>query len=385
MKLRAPPRLLAAGAAALVCASWSPALASGAITLVQKGPIATGSGTSVTATLSSRTTGGDLLVATIEDVNADCSTDTFSAPAGWTKAAQSCRGTAGPIALWYLPNASAGITSVVFQTGSSGASTIVQLSEWAGAATTSPLDTTGTKAGTTASTTLTVSTSAALASTGELAVTGFLTASALTSFTPGSGWTSLRSYPSGGLNSDYRINPASGAILSESVTSSPSTTWGAVIATFLPPCSGGPLTLETSPTVSFPAVTLNAYDTTSTVAVPFTLNDMTGSGAGWNLNATSTTFTASGGKTLSTTATTVSGASASAASGNCNLPSNGIAYPVTLPAAATPPTAAVLYAAALNTGKGPTTVTLTTKIALPANTKAGSYSSTWTLTLASGP
>jgi hypothetical protein len=56
-----------------------------------------------------------------------------------------------------------------------------------------------------------------------------------------------------------------------------------------------------------------------------------------------------------------------------------------LPAGSSPPTAAKLYNAALNTGGGPATVTLTFQLTVPANAYSGSYSSTWTFTIASGP
>lgn len=359
--------------------------AGAAIALVEKGTLATGSGASITATLPSASTSGDLLVAVVEDTNGNCSSDTFSAPTGWVEATHTCRGATGPVEVWYYPDAASGITSVVFDTGSSGANTLAQLSEWSGAATSSPLDQTGTSSTGSASTTLSVASSGAIGTTGELAVSGFLTSSGLSSYAAGGGWTNLTSDPGGGFDSDYEINPSSGSGLTESATSSPQTTWGGVLATFEPGgCSGGALSIEAASSVAFPGVTLNGYDATTTANVAFTLSDETGSGSGWNLSATSTTLT-SGSHTLPATATTVTGASASAASGNCSLPTNSVSYPVTLPAAATAPTAVPVYAAEADTGEGPADVTLTAKIAVPANTYAGTYTSTWTVTISSGP
>ncbi len=360
--------------------------ASGAVALVQKGTAASGAGATVTPTLGSATKAGDLLVATLEDTNSGCASDKFKAPAGWVLAEKACRGGTGPIEIWYDANVSAGVTSVVFESGSSGANSIAQLSEWSGAATSSVLDKVGTKASETASTSLTISTTGSIATTGELAVTAFGTSSGLTSFTPGSGWTSLVSSPGNGFDSDYELNPTSGSPLTETVTSNPQTAWGAAIASFLPVgCSGGSLTVKASPTVTFPSVTLNAYNASTSLAVELTLGDETGSGSGWNLNGTSTTLTAGAGKNLPTTATTITAASSSAATGNCSLPTNSITYPVTLPAGTTAPTAIKLFNAAANTGRGPTTVKLTAKVALPANTRSGSYTSTWTLAIATGP
>jgi hypothetical protein len=44
-----------------------------------------------------------------------------------------------------------------------------------------------------------------------------------------------------------------------------------------------------------------------------------------------------------------------------------------------------VFNAAANTGAGPTLVTLTSQIAVPANSYKGTYTSTWTITIASGP
>jgi hypothetical protein len=69
----------------------------------------------------------------------------------------------------------------------------------------------------------------------------------------------------------------------------------------------------------------------------------------------------------------------------CTLASNSVGYPYTLPAGSTAPAATKLYNAAVNTGTGNQTVTPTYSVSIPANTYAGTYSSTWTFTLASGP
>ena len=49
------------------------------------------------------------------------------------------------------------------------------------------------------------------------------------------------------------------------------------------------------------------------------------------------------------------------------------------------PTAQKLYNAALNTGMGNQTVTGSFRLAIPGNTYAGTYSSTWTYSLVSAP
>jgi hypothetical protein len=143
--------------------------------------------------------------------------------------------------------------------------------------------------------------------------------------------------------------------------------------------------VSTPPAVGFSA-TLNGTDQTPTDAQALDIGDATGSGAGWNITATSTTFTA-GAHTLSTTATTVTSTPTVACDAitTCTLATNSIGYPYTLPAAGTAPTATKLFNAASNTGMGNQTVTPTWKLAVPASTYAGTYTSTWTLSLASAP
>lgn len=149
-------------------------------------------------------------------------------------------------------------------------------------------------------------------------------------------------------------------------------------------CASGGLSFTPPASLSWPSTTLNGRD--QSISTPLTLSpsDQTGSGAGWNLTATSTTFT-SGGHTLPTTASQITAASASSLSGTCSLPVNQIAYPVTIPAAASSPTPVKVFDAAASTGAGPSTVALTANLNVPGNARVGTYTSTWTLTLASGP
>jgi hypothetical protein len=143
--------------------------------------------------------------------------------------------------------------------------------------------------------------------------------------------------------------------------------------------------VSTPPNVSFTA-TLNGADQTVTQTQALDVSDATGSGTGWNITATSTTFTA-GAKTLATTSTTVTATPATAcdAGATCTLATNAIAYPYTLPAATTAPTATKLFNAAVNTGIGNETVTPTWRLSVPAATFAGTYTSTWTMSLVSAP
>jgi hypothetical protein len=151
--------------------------------------------------------------------------------------------------------------------------------------------------------------------------------------------------------------------------------------------NAGTLTLSTSATPSVSA-TLDGTDQTPSYTLPMSLNDATGSGAGWNITITSTTFSTGGGspKTLSTSASTTTAAGATCAGGTtCTAPTNSIGYPLAVPAGSSAPTAVKLFNAAANTGLGNFTVTPTIQVAIPANTYAGTYTSTVTVAVVSGP
>jgi hypothetical protein len=149
--------------------------------------------------------------------------------------------------------------------------------------------------------------------------------------------------------------------------------------------SAGSFALLSVPAVSFTG-TLSGLDQTLTATQAIDVEDATGSGAGWNLTSTSTTFT-TGAHSLSTSATTITSSPAEAcdASATCATATNSVTYPYTLPAAGTAPTATKLFNAAVNTGMGDQTITPTWKLAVPANSFAGTYSSTWTISLVSAP
>ncbi|MDQ8045940.1 MAG: WxL domain-containing protein [Solirubrobacteraceae bacterium] len=152
--------------------------------------------------------------------------------------------------------------------------------------------------------------------------------------------------------------------------------------------TGGSLAFinSTPAAVTFPGTTLNGTDQTATQTQALDISDARGTGAGWNVTATSTAFT-NGAASLANGSTTVLTAPSVAcdASVTCVTPTNSITYPYTLPAAATAPTATKLYNAATNTGTGAATVTPTWKLAVPATAAVGTYTSTWTFSLVSGP
>jgi hypothetical protein len=149
--------------------------------------------------------------------------------------------------------------------------------------------------------------------------------------------------------------------------------------------SGGALTLIPPATASF-AVTLDGSDQTATSPQAFDVEDNTGSGAGWAVSATSTTFS-SQTHSLPTNAVTFKSAPSEACDSDseCALASDTVQYPYTLPAGMVAPTATTLIDAADGTGLGDETLTMTASLLVPAATPAGSYSSTWTYSITAGP
>ena len=146
----------------------------------------------------------------------------------------------------------------------------------------------------------------------------------------------------------------------------------------------GVLTEATTAAPTF-SVTLNGSNQSPTYTLPITVTDTRGTGAGWNLTITSTQLKTSGGQTLSTTASSIAGVTSSCSVSPCTNPTNRVIYPLTVPAGATAPTAVKFYNAAAATGLGTFTVTPTVKVAVPANAFKGTYQSTITLAIASGP
>jgi hypothetical protein len=157
----------------------------------------------------------------------------------------------------------------------------------------------------------------------------------------------------------------------------------AASATVTGTLTGSTLSLTTSAAPSFSA-NLDLGDSTPTYTAALTTQDTRGTGAGWNETITSTQFT-TGTQTLATNASSLTGVTSSCASGTCTNPTNSVTYPVAVPAAATPPTAVKFFNAAATTGMGKFTTTPTVGVFVPQSSFAGTYSSTITLAVVSGP
>ena len=365
-----------------------PAFASGP-TLVQTGAVITAATRTVTLTLPAASTAGNLLIATFSGWGDSSSS---SGPGGWSLAIETSGSQTRRTSIWYYTNNPGGITSAQFTLGASTTWIAGQMSEWSGMDTLAPLDVSN-RNNQASGTTFTNSGGATTSYNNELAVAVYqedLSSASTATFTPGSGWTNFGNTGATSATnlytSDYKQPIASATTPSETQTStvSASVGWLGAIATFasVPTCTGGSLTLATS-SVNF-NTTLNGTNRTATTQPTFTPSDLTGSNAGWNIQVTSTQFT-TGSHTLSTTAATLTSASRTATGGTCILPTNAVGYPVTVPAGAGPPAAVKIYNAAANTGEGSANVTLNFSLAIPASAFAGTYTSTWTFTIASGP
>ena len=184
--------------------------------------------------------------------------------------------------------------------------------------------------------------------------------------------------------------------------SSPTTTDCTLTATAT--LSAGTLTLAAPAALTWSA-TLNGNSQSlvdgTAAHQEYTVDDATGGALGWNVTASATTFT-SGTDTLPDSGTFVTNGSLSSVtsttgpsatcSTTCTLPTNGTTYPVAITTAATTPTPVKIYSAAAATGVGSIVIGGSTAtnpvgwwVVVPGTAVPGTYTSTVTLAIASGP
>jgi hypothetical protein len=141
--------------------------------------------------------------------------------------------------------------------------------------------------------------------------------------------------------------------------------------------AGISLNLPSNPTITN---TLDGTDQTVSYAPVLGVVDARGSGLGWNLQISATTFSDGAGHTLAA-GQVGSLAQACKAGSTCTAAtSSGISYPLTIGSTATR-----FFNAAVNTGLGKIDVTPTINVAIPGNAFAGSYTSTVTIAATTGP
>jgi hypothetical protein len=161
----------------------------------------------------------------------------------------------------------------------------------------------------------------------------------------------------------------------------------------------------TSPSLLTLAATLNGTGQSAVDQVAgdqqFTVDDETASGAGWHITVSATTFTTGtyplpNTGTLVVTGSTSSVSATSAPSANCATsctpPSTTTTYPVAITTATSSPPPTTVYDTPAGTGLGPATLGGNTSphplgwwINIPGNARAGTYTSTVTLQVVSGP
>lgn len=222
-----------------------------------------------------------------------------------------------------------------------------------------------------------------------IAAVGYTGTWSTNSITPAASTTERYDVSNAGTESEGAdfTQSTSGATPTRTVTPATSGAWIAVTIA-LYPATAATLSLSTTGTPSFSA-SLPAGDQTPTYTLPLTVQDTrTGSAAGWNVTITSTQFKTGGAtpRTLATTAshaTAVTGVCAGGAS--CVNPTNSVTYPLAVPAGSTAPSAVKLNNAAAGTGTGIFTLTPTIGVSVAANAFAGTYTSTVTVALVSGP
>ncbi len=323
---------------------------------------------------------GNVMMATVTVTGTTAPT----APSGWT-VAKSSTGTALRQATYYRVAGASEPASYSWSLGSSRAAA-GGIVTYNGVNQTAPVDATATANGASGNAEIaSVTTSAA--NDQVLAIVSFATATTVSADPSTTERYEESSASTTGEAADF-AQAAAGATAAKTATpgSSGSVWISATIA--LRDASQATLSISTAAAPTFSA-NLNSGDQTKTYTVPLTVNDTrTGesAGVGWNATVTSTQFAGSGSHALPTTASTITAVSDSCPNGGlCTNPTNSIAYPAAVPAGTTPPTAVKFFNAAATTGIGTFTVTPTVSVAVPQNSYTGTYTSTLTISIVSGP
>ena len=119
--------------------------------------------------------------------------------------------------------------------------------------------------------------------------------------------------------------------------------------------------------------------------LPITVIDARGSGSGWHLSITSTSFSSSNGQ-LPNNASSIRGVSASCGThSTCTNPMNSISYPLVIPADRTPPPPVKFFNATVRSGLGKFNLVMMVNVTISSSAKSGTYTSTIFLTIANGP
>jgi len=138
--------------------------------------------------------------------------------------------------------------------------------------------------------------------------------------------------------------------------------------------------------LSFPPLQLNGTDPQATSAsLRFDVQDATGTGAGWRIEADGSAFTDGAGHSLPVDAVSIAAAPSTScdAGSGCVPADNAVAYPLLF--AAYGSTDATLFDAAPGSGMGDESIVSTFTLAIPGNARASAYRATWAFSLVAGP
>lgn len=141
--------------------------------------------------------------------------------------------------------------------------------------------------------------------------------------------------------------------------------------------AGISLNLPANPALSD---TIDGSDQTVSYSPILGVVDARGTGTGWNVTVSSTTYSDGSGHTLQPGSVTGVAQACHSGSSCTAATSSGISYPMSVTG-----TASKLFSAAANTGMGKIDVTPTIQVLIPGNAYAGTYTSTLTLATVSGP
>jgi hypothetical protein len=371
---------LAGGASATICLILAPAPARAAIGFVAASKAENGNGaTSLAIAKPTGAAEGNLLLATVTAAG----TGTVTAPSGWTAIKSLTQGSTIQLTYYRVAGASEP-TSYSWSLGSNRVAS-GGIAAYSGVNQTVPIDATATASGASGNASVPSATTS-VPGDQVLAVASF---GATATVTPDASTTERFSVSSSSNTSELADFAQASAGATSVKTVTPSVSSGVWLAETiaLRDASQATLSVSTTAAPTFSA-SLNSGDQAKTFSVPLALSDTrTGAsaGLGWNTTVTSTQFT-TGTRTLPSNSSTITAVTSSCANGGlCTNPTNSIAYPVAVPAAATPPVAVKFYSAASGTGKGLFTLTPTVSVSVPQNSFAGTYSSTFTIAVVSGP
>jgi hypothetical protein len=375
-------RLALTAAAALVLPSaLAPSVAHAAIGFVAANSANNGAGaTTLVINKPAGVVQGDVMLATI----AATGNGAITAPSGWTVVTNTPQGTALRHATYYKVAGAAEGASYSWSLGTSR-SAAGGIVDYSGVNQTAPVDASATATATSGNA-VAASVTTSAASDQVVASVSFATA---TTATPDATTTERYDVSSGSTTSEAAdfVQATAGATTAKTVTPAASGSAWIAATIALRDASQAILSVSTAAVPSFSA-NLNTGDQAKTYTVPLTLNDTrTGAsaGLGWNTTVTSTQFL-SGSHTLPTNASTVTAVTSACANGGiCTTPTNAITYPLAVPAGSTPPTAVKFYNAAAATGIGTFTLTPTVSVTVPQNSFSGTYTSTLTVSVVSGP